>query len=353
MGRVLILKTGALGDVLRSTSLLPGLAQGGAEVHWVTGPGAQALLEGHPLIEALEELDPDDPQQVAAALERLRGGGFERVLSLDDEVPLCRIASEVAAATDARITGAHLDPSGSRTYSEDAEAWFGMGLLAKAGLEEADRRKLANRASHAALLAKIVGVEAGRPALHLDPREERAGELLAQQVSPAGEGPLIGLNTGAGGRWRTKAMLPEEVGRLAQVLVDELPVPPRFLLLGGAAERERNQQLAGHIRQSVGGERVVEAPTDLGLREFAALIGALDLLVTSDSLALHMGVALDRPIVAFFAPTSPHEIDLFGLGEKVVSTAPDAGSYRTDADNRSITGARVGEACVRVLASRG
>ena len=53
--------------------------------------------------------------------------------------------------------------------------------------------------------------------------------------------------------------------------------------------------------------------------------------------------------MAFFAPTSAAEIELYGLGEKVASTAPDYCSYRADADNASITAERLCAAVLRVL----
>jgi heptosyltransferase II len=63
-------------------------------------------------------------------------------------------------------------------------------------------------------------------------------------------------------------------------------------------------------------------------------------------------VALARGVrtVAFFAPTPAAEIDLFGIGEKVVSTAPDAGSFRPDADTSSLTAERIAAAALRQLA---
>jgi heptosyltransferase-2 len=59
--------------------------------------------------------------------------------------------------------------------------------------------------------------------------------------------------------------------------------------------------------------------------------------LTSDSLALHIGVARRIPIVAFFAPTSGAEIELYGRGEKVLSTASDYCTYRSDVDTSTIT----------------
>jgi heptosyltransferase-2 len=67
-------------------------------------------------------------------------------------------------------------------------------------------------------------------------------------------------------------------------------------------------------------------------------------LISSDSLALHLAIAQDVPFTAFFSPTSAVEIDDWGIGTKVASTAPDYCSYRKDADNRSITADRIIEA---------
>ena len=77
-----------------------------------------------------------------------------------------------------------------------------------------------------------------------------------------------------------------------------------------------------------------------------------DLVITSDSLCLHVAVARRTPVVAFFAPTSAAEIELYGLGQKVVSTASDACSYRPDADNSTITPERLATAAARVLEER-
>ena len=69
----------------------------------------------------------------------------------------------------------------------------------------------------------------------------------------------------------------------------------------------------------------------------------------SDSLAMHLAIAQGVPVTAFFAPTSAAEIELYGRGEKVLSTAPDYCSYRPDADNSSLTTERLLAATLRCL----
>lgn len=125
-----------------------------------------------------------------------------------------------------------------------------------------------------------------------------------------------------------------------------------FLILGGEAEADRNEEILLRAQSLAEPVHVVDGGSHNTLGEFAALIDQLDLLITSDSLAMHMAIARRRPLVTFFAPTSAAEIELYGLGEKVVSTAKDYCSYQKDADNSSITAERVGDAALRVLGTR-
>ena len=56
--------------------------------------------------------------------------------------------------------------------------------------------------------------------------------------------------------------------------------------------------------KNLAGDKVIDAGCDNSLMDFAALIGLCDILVTSDSLALHIGVALKKYVVTLFGPTS-------------------------------------------------
>lgn len=345
---VLILKTAALGDVLRTTSILPGLAQTlpGARIAWATAPGAVDLVRTHPLVAEVVPLDPRDPASVAAAERRLAPVRWTRVVSLDDEEPLCALAARLRAD---RLSGATLDGSGRRVYTPDVAPWFDMGLLSVHGKRRADELKVLNTKSHPQIYAEMLGIPMGKPALHLTPEARAVAAEFARRQGLEGRRPLVGLNTGAGGRWVSKQLSPERTVEVARRLAERLPTGATFVLFGGDSEAERNAQiLRGFVAAGLAGQ-VVDAGTRNPLLPFAALVGLVDLLITSDSLALHVGIALDRRIVAFFAPTSAAEIDLYGLGEKVWSTAPDYCSYRPDADNASITPERLADAAVRVL----
>ena len=351
MTRILIIKTGALGDVLRTTSILPGLHQRfpDTQVTWLTAPAALPLVERHPGVERSLTVDPKDTSGVKAVSKQLAEERFEWVLSLDDEEPLCALAS---AQNCVRLSGAFLDENGEREYSEDVAEWFDMGLLSHLGKTEADRKKVSNQRSHPQIYADMFGIDLGQPELPLMQGELDGAEKFYSSSGLGEKGVVIGLNTGAGGRWSSKTMPVHEVVRLIAYLTRSLASQVHFLVLGGGAESDRNSEIV--MRSQGLGEtvHVVDGGSNNELGQFAALVDRVDLLVTSDSLALHLAIARRRPMVSFFAPTSAAEIEQYGLGEKVISTSADYCSYQKDADNSSITAERVGEAALRVLGTR-
>ena len=92
---------------------------------------------------------------------------------------------------------------------------------------------------------------------------------------------------------------------------------------------------------SIASKRAIRVIRDLALQEFAGVIRELDLLITSDTLALHLAIAQGVPSVSYYSPTSAAEINTFGRGGKVSSLAEDYCSYRPDADNSTITALRL------------
>jgi heptosyltransferase-2 len=347
VSRILVIKTAALGDVLRTTSILPGLRARypQAAVTWLTAPAALPLVVRHPLVDETVTVDLQRPAEVAAVQARFLAQTWLRVLSLDDERPLCELAS---ALPSSQTSGAIARPDGTLDYTDDVAPWFDMGLLSRLGKARADQLKIENQRTHPAIFADMLGITQGRPELPLPPSALVGGAAFAMQHALRAYGAVVGLNTGAGGRWRSKGLPVVRVVELVAALQRARPALT-FLLLGGPEEKERNRAIADGVAALAPRPRFIDAGTEHALLEFAALIDYCDLLVTSDSLALHIALARRRPVVAFFAPTSAAEIELYGLGEKVASTAPDYCSYRPDADNSTITAERLAAACLRVL----
>jgi heptosyltransferase-2 len=100
----------------------------------------------------------------------------------------------------------------------------------------------------------------------------------------------------------------------------------RVVLLGGADEREINSRIA-HACPGV-----LDTGTRHAELQFAALVQRCAVLVTGDTMAMHVGIAARVPCVVLFGPTCAQEIDLYGRGEKIRTRLPCAPCYRRACD---------------------
>jgi heptosyltransferase-2 len=321
---LLIVKHGALGDVVRTSYFAGPLKRkwgSRLRLSWITSPASEPLLKFNPAIDDLWTSFSD-----------ASGHAFDCIYSLDDELDVLRGVGGLRAR---RIVGAYLNGGDTRTYSDDAADWFDMGLLSRFGKARADELKKQNTKTHAEIHARMFEVDAATPEFFGDPDLER---WAAEWVGAATR--VVGINPFAGGRWPSKELRPDELRTLIQALLDgrtRFGPECHVILVGAGADRERNLRLASQIDSG----RLRVADTDDSLLRLAAVVRRFDRLITSDSLAMHLAIAQGVPTLAFFAPTSAVEIDGFGRVQKVVSTAPDYCSYRSDADNSSVTAERL------------
>jgi heptosyltransferase-2 len=97
----------------------------------------------------------------------------------------------------------------------------------------------------------------------------------------------------------------------------------KVLLLGGPNEIERNREI--ETRSVV---RVINTGNHNTFREFAALLNKCDLLVSGDTMAVHVAAALGVPVVVFFGNRLPDEIEIYGKGKKILTEMECRGCYK-------------------------
>ena len=323
---ILIVKFGALGDVVRTSYFAQSLRDKygvGLRLSWLTSAASSPLIRHNPYIS-------DVWTSIYMALPHT----FDLVYSLDDEAV---IVDQVEEINYSRIEGAIRDPLTHHiTYTEKMSEWFDMGILSKYGKVKADQLKVSNLKTHAQIFSEIFECSYPTPQLWI-----KSG--LSQKLSIKKFFKKIGINAYAGDRWRSKELLSSELVRLIELIIDNEEVfkpQDRLVLLGANKDRLRNLK----ISQQIGDERIVVPNTDADILEFAAVIKELDLLITSDSLAMHLAISQKVPVISFFSPTSAAEIDLYDRGEKIISLSKDYCSYSKDCDNSTITAERLMEA---------
>lgn len=286
---VLVLKLGATGDVVRTTSLLRRLPK---PVTWITKAGNLSLLPATGF--DLRSLSWDERHK---ALDR----GYELVINLEDEIEVANFAAE---AKHARVFGAYTDDGQTVRYTDDACRWFDMSLLSVYGRARADELKLQNRRSYQELVFEGLGYD------FVDE------DYCLPAATPTGLSGDVAMAPVAGAVWPMKnwAYYPELKARLEQrgLTVNVLPTRPTLL--------EHLGDIQGH-RCLVGG----------------------------DSLPMHLALGSGVRCVTIFNCTSPWEIFDYGLMRKIISPRLNKYFYQRGFDSLATTAVSIESVLESVL----
>src|SRR3989338_255574 len=281
--RVLVIKLGAVGDVIRTTSILPGLKSKfmNCKIDWITKKGSFDVLKGNDLISKTFIINNN-------AKNQLKNKRYDLVICLDDDQEACELASKISSK---EIIGSYLKKN-QKTYKSIIY-----------GIIDLNYKKQ-------------------EPILSLNKKELDFGKRFAKNHGIKNSDLVIGINTGAGGRWQDKKLSEEKTAKLIDSLNKQIK-NIKIILFGGPEEAERNKEI-----KKIAKTNVIDAGCGNSLMEFASLVNLCKVLVTSDSLALHIGVALKKKIVVFFYVTSANEIELYGRGIKIIGKGKDCCSYK-------------------------
>ena len=263
MERILIIKLRAMGDVLRTTALLRAFT---GDVTWVTAQPSIDLLRGNPYITRL--MTPEQHDEVL-------GVDFDLVLNLDDDAEAADVVSKVSKK---RLVGAYMDSDGQMRYTEDASGWFDMGLISRFGLERANELKKENQRTYQEFLFEMVGLD-----FH---GEEYVFERPPHEPEPIQPEQTIGIEKRAGGRWPLKKW--DKFDGLVMTL------------------KER-------------GYKVVEFVQRESVLDYVEDINGCDVIVSGDTLCMHIAIGLKKKTVAIFGPTPADEIYGYGRMHKIVA----------------------------------
>ena len=150
--------------------------------------------------------------------------------------------------------------------------------------------------------------------------EERAESLRRRRSwTQGGWSSVVGLNTGCASTIAAKKLsIDGHVKLLVEASRSSFSARTEFVLLGGKEDSIRNREIA--VRAEGVGVRVIESTTDQGLRDGMISVASCDVVVSGDSLGLHMALGFGKPVIAWFGPTCVQELDLYG-GTAVLTKA--------------------------------
>lgn len=311
--RILIIKLGASGDVLRTTPILKPLRERYIPCHitWLVDKDSLDVLEGNPFIDRVLVSNTE-------AVVRLMVEDFDVIINLDKAHKACAMAE--------LVKGKERYGFGLSQYGNIYPLNKGCNYAFNLGLSD-DLKFRQNRQTYLEMLFESIDMGYKKEEYVFNLLEEDlswAREYMRSQGLREGD-LIIGLNTGGGGLFANKGWYEGGFQALAELCVKELD--SRVIILGGPKEVERNERLC-----RTSNVPLINTGNHNPLGRFAGIIKYCDLVVSGDTLGMHIAIAVKTPVVALFFSTCPQEIEFYGRGKSVQANVDCAPCYEKSCD---------------------
>ena len=291
---ILIIKLGAMGDVLRTTFILEGLKQKykNISIDWLVEEKNKDTLTGNKYINNIIINN-------SKVFSFLTSTKYNIVINLD--LAPESLAFATMAMADKKI-GYWLDGNRKiKASNKYARQW----LLTSAY----DTLKKENKNTYQYWMAKIT--ELSKDNYEIIVPISKQAKLKAKNLNiPKSNKKIIGINPSSSKRWKMKKWNLDKFIKLTKILSDK---GYTILLLGGTEDEfEINKILSKKIKN------VYSTGLNNSVQEFFAIINLCDIIVCGDTMAMHAALGLKKKVVAIFGPTSSNEIEMYNRGIKVI-----------------------------------
>jgi heptosyltransferase-2 len=295
--KILIIKLDAVGDVLRTTSILHALKSKYPESHitWLTKQNAKEIFINNRLLDNILLFESYD------LVARLNTESFDLLIHPDASPA----SSSLASVVNAKVKkGFVLNTLGQVIPADDdAVEWLEMGAF--------DEFKKMNKKSYQQIIHEVAGLtySEGDIIINLTEDEISFRNKFYSRNNLQQYNFIIGLNTGASKRWQLKQWRFEGFKELISKLQQRKDIG--IMIFGGEDEVERNNDLMKLFPS------LINTGSKNSLRQFFALMDIPNIVLTGDTLALHTATALKKKVICYFGPTSSAEIEDYGRIRKI------------------------------------
>ena len=330
MTRILIVRLGAMGDVIHALPAVTALRAALPEAHigWAIEERWAELLcasevdsedectgrgPAMPLVDAVHFVNTQAWRQAPFSDETWAEvrGTFRALRELRYDVALDFQGSLKSAAVTA-LSGAARRVGSKRPWESTAALFYTHPVEVRSAhvVEQALELASAVAGKHLHYLP---------PSLPLDPADEK----WASEVAARNREKFVVLSPGAG--WGAKQWPAERYGKLAGALADA-----GYDVLVNHSPAEKT--LADQVKQaSDGGAH----PIECSISELTALLRRAKLVVGGDTGPVHLAAALEVPVLALFGPTDPKRTGPFGTRATVLRSAASATSHARRAETEA------------------
>ncbi len=278
-GKILIIKFGAIGDVIRTTPLLKRFREvmPSKEIWWITQ---------YPDILPNNKID----KILTLSIENfilLKEIKFDKIYSLDKDNFACALCNQLISYEKYGYGLLNGKPAPIR---QSAEHKYFTGLFDDINKE--------NKKSYLEEVFELCELKFNYEEYELDVDTSIKWDI------PSDGKKIIGLNTGCGDRWKSRLWSDENWIKLIELLKQNGYYP---LLLGGKQENEKNKFLSAQT----GALYLGEYP----LKHFISLMNECDGIVSAVTMGMHIAIGLKKPLILMNNIFNPYEFELYGRGE--------------------------------------
>lgn len=297
--KILIINFDAMGDVLMTTAQLPALKRKYPEstIHWVTLSVSAALLKNNLLVDQVFAYNPES-LSIISQIE------YDLVLNVDKSQRSCALLNSVKTK---RKLGFGLNEDG-KIIPMNEGAHYNYNL----GMDDHLKFKV-NKRTGQDYLAETFEVDYRRNdyIFNFTDEELKFIDKYKKENGIEEKDFVVGFNTGCSLLYPNKKMtIDQHVYLIDNILSQKKEF--KIVLLGGPEDTERNEIIYSHFQG-----KIINTPTNYGVRRGACFENLADVVVTGDSFGMHLAIALRKYVIVWFGVSCWTEIDLYDRGIKL------------------------------------
>jgi ADP-heptose:LPS heptosyltransferase len=305
--KILIINLDAMGDVLMTTAQLPALKRKFPEstIYWITLRNAAPLLFNNRYIDKIFTYD-------AESLSIIKEMEFDFVMNVDKSQRSCSILNSTKAK---HKLGFGLNADG-KIIPMNKGAYYNYNL----GMDDNLKFRVNKRTGQDYLAETF---ELDYPKDSADKEDKYVFNFTDEElkfindykksVGIAENDFVIGFNTGCSELYPNKKMTIEQhVYLIKKLFESDKTGRYKIALFGGPEDTERNK-----IIYSEFAGKIINTPTNEGVRKGACYEAIADVVITGDSFGMHLAIALKKYVIAWFGVSCWTEIDLYDRGVKL------------------------------------
>ncbi|MFA5012149.1 MAG: glycosyltransferase family 9 protein [Ignavibacteria bacterium] len=300
--KILIISLDALGNVLDNTPLLHAIKRKFpvSTIHWMTMPNAEKILSNNKFIDKLFLWD-DESRMISRNIE------YDTVMNADKSLYACAFANETKAK---KKLGFLLNEDGKIVPANDAAMYsYILGIDDKKKFRE--NTKTGVEIIHEVFELKY---ERDRYVFEFNPEEKEYVAAYKKSIKYDKKKVYAGFNTGCSELFPNKKMTVEQHVNIIKNLLKNKNIV--VMLLGGREDTIRNNQIFDTF-SSAEQKRIINTPSTEGIRRGACYMSIPDIVVSGDSFGMHLAIALQKYIIAWFGLSCQAEIELYDYGVKL------------------------------------